>query len=121
MLKDDDGKESSQSGDLVINCTGPQSRFSQTNLPLFDNLLATGLVTSDDLDMGIKVDDDFAAIDSDGRPSQLLYAIGPLLKGSLWETTAVPELRGQAMRVAEVLLQREPIAVEQADVIEYYI
>jgi uncharacterized NAD(P)/FAD-binding protein YdhS len=121
ILQDGNGQQSSHSGDLIINCTGPQSRFSQTGLPLFDSLLATGLVSSDELDMGIRVDEDFAAIDGDGQSSRLLYAIGPLLKGSLWETTAVPELRGQAMRVAEVLLEREPIAVEQADVIEYFI
>ncbi len=53
--------------------------------------------------MGIQVDDDFAAIGSDGRASRRLFALGPLLRGSLWETTAVPELRGQAMRVAEAL------------------
>lgn len=121
VLKDRDGQESTQSGDLVINCTGPQSRFSQTGLPLFDNLLAKGIVSSDEIDMGIQVDENFAALGSDGRPSELLYAIGPILKGSLWETTAVPELRGQAMRVAEVLLERDPITVEEADVIEYYI
>ncbi|MCP4172895.1 MAG: FAD-dependent oxidoreductase [Fuerstiella sp.] len=121
VLRSGDGTELIQSGDLVINCTGPQSRFSQIGLPLFDNLLSKGIVNSDELDLGIQVDDDFAVIDKDGNTSSGLYAIGPLLKGSLWETTAVPELRGQAMRVAEVLLQREPAAVPEADVIEYYI
>jgi uncharacterized NAD(P)/FAD-binding protein YdhS len=33
------------------------------------------------------------------------YAIGPLLKGTLWETIAVPELRGQALNVAQNILQ----------------
>ena len=121
VVRDADGSESIQSGDLVINCTGPQSHFSQTGLPLFDNLLARGMVRSDELDLGIQTDDDFAVIDHEGNSSSHLYAIGPLLKGSLWETTAVSELRAQAMRVAEVLLQREPAAVPEADVIEYYI
>ena len=121
VLRDGNGNESSQSGDLVVNCTGPQSCFSQTALPLFDNLLQKGLVCSDELDMGIQVDEDFAALGNDGQPSRLLYAIGPLLKGSLWETTAVPELRGQAMRVAEILLERKPVAVQEEDIIEYHI
>lgn len=120
-LRSADGAESTQNADLVINCTGPQARFSMTGLPLFDHLLQKGLVCSDELDMGIQVDEDFAAIGEDGTASRLLYAIGPLLKGSLWETTAVPELRVQAMRVAEVLLEREPVAVPEEDVIEYYI
>jgi uncharacterized NAD(P)/FAD-binding protein YdhS len=119
--RDPDGNEFELSGDFMINCTGPQSRFSQTGLPLFDDLLHKGLVCCDELDMGIRVDDDFAVIGRNEKPSALMYAIGPLLKGSLWETTAVPELRGQAMRVAETLLQREPAPVEEADVIEYYI
>jgi uncharacterized NAD(P)/FAD-binding protein YdhS len=119
--RDADGTEFVLSGDFVINCTGPQSRFSQTRLPLFENLLQAGLVRCDELDMGICVNEDFAVIDQDEESSNLLYAIGPLLKGSLWETTAVPELRGQALRVAETLLQREPAEVEQEDVIEYYI
>ncbi len=121
VLRDSDGGEIVESGDLIINCTGPQAHFSQTGLPLFDNLLSKGLVSTDDLDMGIEVDDDFATLNEDGEASTLLYAIGPLLKGSLWETTAVPELRGQAMRVAETLLQREPTPVDQGDLIEYYI
>jgi uncharacterized NAD(P)/FAD-binding protein YdhS len=121
VLRDPEENEITQSGDLVINCTGPQAHFSETKLPLFQNLLEKGLVCCDELDLGILVDDDFAVIGRDGTPSHTLYTFGPLLKGSLWETTAVPELRGQAMRVAETLLQREPIAVEEEDVIEYYI
>lgn len=121
VLRDADGNEFTQAGDLVINCTGPQLRFSETGLPLFDNLLRKGLVISDELDMGIQVDDDFAAIGEKGQSSNTLFAIGPLLRGSLWETTAVPELRRQAMRVAEVLLEREPAAVQEELIIEYYI
>jgi uncharacterized NAD(P)/FAD-binding protein YdhS len=121
VLRDSQGNQCQQNGDLVVNCTGPQSQISQANIPLFDNLLLKGLICADDLEMGILVDDQFAVIDGDGETSPLLFAIGPLLKGSLWETTAVPELRSQAMRVAENLLQREPAAVEEEAVIEYYI
>ena len=84
-------------------------------------VLRKGLICSDKNDLGIQVDDEFSVIDADGKPFRLRYAIGPLLKGSLWESTAVPELRGQAMRVAEVLLQRKPLPFEQEEVIEYYI
>jgi hypothetical protein len=55
--------------------------------------------------------------------------LGPPLKGTLWETTAVPELRAQAFRVAEVIVsdfharRAEVREVEQlyADVLEYSI
>jgi uncharacterized NAD(P)/FAD-binding protein YdhS len=33
-----------------------------------------------------------------------LYTLGPPEKGMLWETTAVPEIRGQAARLANALL-----------------
>ena len=120
-LRNTDGQSESVKGDLVINCTGPQSRFSETELPLFRNLLDRGLVSPDELDMGIQVDDGFAVIQRDGTPSTHLYAIGPPLKGSLWETTAVPELRGQAMRVAQIMLEQHPIETAEDDVIEYCI
>ena len=90
VLRDADGRESVQAGELVINCTGPESRISRTAMPLFNNLLRKGLLSSDELDMGVQVDDEFAVINSDGQRSELLFAIGPLLRGSLWETTGCP-------------------------------
>jgi uncharacterized NAD(P)/FAD-binding protein YdhS len=34
-----------------------------------------------------------------------LPAVGPLLKGLLWESIAVPELRTQAAQLANILLE----------------
>ena len=93
-LRDRDGNLSSIAGDLVVNCTGPQSSFSKIEAPFIQQLLARGLVRPDPLDMGIEATDGFAAVDAGGDSSDWLYAIGPLLKGSLWETTAVPEIPG---------------------------
>lgn len=121
-LRDSAGTQSSVSGAFVINCTGPQGSISRTSLPLLQNLLGRGLVQPDDLDLGIAVADDFSTVDASGQPSEWLYAIGPLLKGTLWETIAVPELRGQALRVAQVLLDAAHTpAIHEADVIEYCI
>ena len=44
-----------------------------------------------------------ALIDATGSPSYRLYAIGPVRKGNLWETIAVPELRTHASQLAEHL------------------
>jgi uncharacterized NAD(P)/FAD-binding protein YdhS len=117
---DVDGQSATIAGDLVINCTGPRSRFSQAGVPLFNELLEKGLVRSDELDMGIEVDEDFSVIAADGSTSTFIHAIGPLLKGSLWETTAVPELRGQTMHVARAMLNQDT-ATPQEYVIEYCI
>jgi uncharacterized NAD(P)/FAD-binding protein YdhS len=88
----------------VINCTGPLESYKNAKAPLYENLFDRGLVQADDMDMGIKIGADFAIVDGGGYASKHLFAIGPMLKGTLWETTAVPELRIQALRVAETIL-----------------
>jgi uncharacterized NAD(P)/FAD-binding protein YdhS len=96
-------------GDLVINATGPQTRFSDTSSVLLRNLLRKGWVAADEMEMGLRVDTDHTVIDRDGQRSKILLALGPLLRGTLWETIAVPELRNQARRVAETVLDRVPL------------
>ena len=70
---------------------------------------------------------DFAVVDQHGQPSEYLFAIGPLLRGTLWETTAVPELRAQTHQVAQVLLARDqrhqPDSAQETpeNIVEYYI
>jgi uncharacterized NAD(P)/FAD-binding protein YdhS len=39
-------------------------------------------------------------LDAKGRPSPGLFAIGPILVGERFETTAIPEIREQAESVA---------------------
>ena len=90
--------------DCVINCAGPETHLGRTSSPLLSSLLKerAGL---DSLRMGFHLNPDSGAIvDAQGRESMRLYALGPLRKGSLWETTAVPELREQALRTADDLL-----------------
>ena len=120
VLQDNAGEHSAIAAELVINCTGPQARMSHTDSPLLRNLLDDGLIRSDELDMGIEVNDDYQAVDAAGQASGRLYAIGPLLRGTRWETTAVPELRGQAMAIAHSILQQQA-QPPQEHVIEYCI
>jgi uncharacterized NAD(P)/FAD-binding protein YdhS len=110
-------------GDLVVNATGPQTRFSDTTSLLLKNLLRRGLVAPDDMDMGIRVKPDHTVVGGDGHRSKFMLALGPLLRGSLWETTAVPELRDQARRVAETVLNHPVLSETMAPlpVIEYMI
>jgi uncharacterized NAD(P)/FAD-binding protein YdhS len=108
-------------GDLVINATGPQTRFSATGSVLLGNLLRSGLLARDDMDMGVRVAADHTAIGRDGTRSKILLALGPPLRGTLWETIAVPELRGQARRVAETLLDQSAPATAAPVMMEYMI
>lgn len=89
--------------DLVLNATGPTTRFTATRSTLLQNLLRRGLVAPDSTDMGVRVDPDHTVLTGAER-SPWLLALGPILRGTYWETIAVPELRVQARRVAETLL-----------------
>ena len=62
-LRDPRGEGRVVGADLIINCTGPQARLSQTESPLLNNLLHSGLIKCDEMDMGIAVSDDFRATD----------------------------------------------------------
>ena len=105
-------------GDLVLNATGPQTHFVATKSVLLQNLLNRGLIAPDDMEMGIRIQSDHTVVDRDGRPSSHLLALGPILRGTYWETIAVPELRGQAKRVAETILglgtstETQPVMME---------
>jgi uncharacterized NAD(P)/FAD-binding protein YdhS len=56
----------------------------------------------------------------DGERSRLLLALGPLLRGTLWQTIAVSQLRAQAKRVAETLLEQPPAPVGETEVMMEY-
>jgi uncharacterized NAD(P)/FAD-binding protein YdhS len=99
---------SSLTGDLVINATGPSTKFTASTSVLLQNLLRRGAIAPDDTDMGISLDPDHTVLTSDGARSPWLLALGPILRGTYWETIAVPELRVQARRVAETLLGSAP-------------
>jgi uncharacterized NAD(P)/FAD-binding protein YdhS len=88
----------------VINCTGPTSTFRKLEHPLIRDLFAGGHARPDPLHLGLDTADDGALLDHGGRPSEILFTIGPARKGALWETTAVPELREQARNLAARLL-----------------
>ena len=126
-LRARDGRTSTLEAALVLNCTGPHTRFSATRSPLLQNLLRRGLAQPDAMDMGVRVEADFAVVERSGLRSPWLFALGPLLRGTLWESIAVPELRGQALRVAQALVDTGAPAragwaePSEAAVLEYWI
>lgn len=90
--------------DRVINCTGPETDYRRINNPLLNSVISQGLARQDWLALGLETDIHGALVDSAGSVSKSLYAIGPARKASLWESTAVPELRVQAADLADHLL-----------------
>jgi uncharacterized NAD(P)/FAD-binding protein YdhS len=84
----------------IINCTGPDSDFRRIDTPLVRDLIRRSLARPDSLSLGLDTADDGALLNAHGAASECLYAIGPLRKGNLWESTAVPEIRKQAAELA---------------------
>lgn len=89
--------------DRVVNCTGPATDYRRDSSPLLADLIDKKLARPDALSLGLDVSDDGAVLDAQGTRSDSLYALGPLRKGCLWETTAVPEIRVQASELAKLL------------------
>lgn len=84
----------------IVNCTGPEVDILRAGEPLLDALVAAGRIRPDPLRIGIDVDLDCRAIGADGSPSDRLSVIGPITRGAFWESVAIPDIRGQAERVA---------------------
>ena len=95
----------------VVNCMGPAPSLRQTQSPLLRGLLKQGWVRPDALGLGLDATEDGRLIDASGVPSSRLFTLGPLLRGTRWETTAIPEIRAQAGRLAALLTQEKPGAV----------
>jgi uncharacterized NAD(P)/FAD-binding protein YdhS len=88
----------------IVNCTGPATDIRLIQHPLLASLLRQGKIRPDPLFLGLDTSEEGVVIDDDGLASTLIFALGPLRKGSLWETTAVPEIRVQAAKMADLLL-----------------
>jgi len=87
----------------VINCTGPDTDLARVRDPLMASMRKAGLIRPDALGLGLDTDPDGRLIGANGKVGGRLYLVGPLRKGQLWENTAVPELRGEAARMARRL------------------
>ena len=89
--------------DRVINCTDLDADCRHTADSLVSNLFAQGFARPNPLLLGLDAGSNGSLINLEGDASSTLYAIGPPLKGTLWETTSVREIRQQAFELAQHL------------------
>jgi uncharacterized NAD(P)/FAD-binding protein YdhS len=93
--------------EVLINCTGPESDISKTNAALLQNCFSKGYIQQDELKLGISTNiDTFQTIHLTGNENKQLFALGSLLRGELWESTAVNEIRLQAKNLAAAILRK---------------
>lgn len=88
----------------TVNCVGPGGDIAGTRDPLLRGLLDAGLVRPDPLRLGLDTDRDARLMDARGQVVPSLYAMGPIMRGTLWEITAVPDIRVQAQKLAHAIL-----------------
>lgn len=67
-------------------------------------LIGKGYVKTDSLKLGVEAFPCGRVIDRNDNGSDVLYIIGTALRGKLWESTAMPEIRVQANKLAMALL-----------------
>jgi uncharacterized NAD(P)/FAD-binding protein YdhS len=99
------GTEHRLSADAIINCIGSESRFDQLDSSLVQGLLTAGKIRTDDLRFGLDATPEGQLKDRHGTPNAILFTLGTALKGVLWESTAIPEIRVQARDLAAKLLE----------------
>lgn len=87
----------------IVVCTGPAFDLERTSDPLLGDLFRRGRARVDPLRLSLDVDADCRVLDEAGRPSENLYAMGPLTRGAFWEIVAVPDIREQAAALADRL------------------
>jgi uncharacterized NAD(P)/FAD-binding protein YdhS len=97
------GKVIDEAG-LVINCIGPETDYGRVEDCLVKNLMRRGLIRPGPAGLGIDALPNGAVIDRDGVESGVLYTIGSSMKGVLWEVLAIPDIRVQADRLAQLLV-----------------
>ena len=96
--------------DAVVNCIRPRFvDFEKIEHPFIGSLMKQGMMCNSDVAVGIKAMADGTIVKKDGTPSTLLYTLGSLLRGVLWETIAIPEIRMQAKELAALLLKKSKI------------
>jgi uncharacterized NAD(P)/FAD-binding protein YdhS len=91
--------------DIVIQTVGLNTDTLRTEHTLMRQLVIDDLVTPDRMGLGLAAQPDGHLLDGNGEPRGNLFAIGSLLRGALWESTAIPEIRKQAQSLANLLVK----------------
>jgi uncharacterized NAD(P)/FAD-binding protein YdhS len=86
--------------DLVVNATGPNYNIERSSDPLISSLRAAGLVSADALKLGMRTARFGACVDVDGRASERLFYLGPMLRADHLDATAAAELTNHAEQLA---------------------
>jgi uncharacterized NAD(P)/FAD-binding protein YdhS len=99
----DDGTTRQATVDLAIQATGLQTAVQRTSHRLLRQMFESRLVRADRQGLGIDADTAGRVMRADGTAETGMRVIGTLLRGTLWECTALPEIRAMAAKFAHEL------------------
>lgn len=99
-----DGRTDEFDVDYVVNATGVEMRAQTMRNPLLHDLLGRGHAQPGPHGIGLKAARDGRMVDAEGRPQPRIFILGSLRIGCVWESIAIPELRGQAETAVRELL-----------------
>lgn len=86
--------------DWLVNATGVETQLDLQPDTLLGRLRARGRVLPGPHGIGIASEEPGRVIDARGQPDPALFVLGAMRIGTLWESLAIPELRGQAQALA---------------------
>jgi uncharacterized NAD(P)/FAD-binding protein YdhS len=89
----------------LVNCTGPGTFAFSDDQTLAQNLRRRGLARPGHLDAGTGTDAGGRVLTVSGEPIEWMWALGSQRQAQLLESTAVPEIRSQALQVASAVRQ----------------
>jgi uncharacterized NAD(P)/FAD-binding protein YdhS len=90
----------------AFDCAGLNDDLRSSANPVIQALFARGLARPDPLSLGLDLSDDNALVALSGKPSQRIFAVGPVARGAFWEITAVPDIRQQCFDLANQLADK---------------
>ena len=96
----------------IYDCTGISSDLAAGSNPIVRSLIDRGLARPDPLRIGLDVSEACAIVKGDGQPSERLYAIGPLTRGTFFEINAIPDIRLQCATLARSLTARAGLVAQ---------
>ncbi|TLX22134.1 FAD/NAD(P)-binding protein [Thermomonas fusca] len=89
--------------DWLINATGVETHIDLQPDTLLGALRVRGRVLPGPHGIGIASEEPGRVLDARGQPDPGLFVLGAMRIGTLWESLAIPELRGQAQALADHL------------------
>jgi uncharacterized NAD(P)/FAD-binding protein YdhS len=96
-------QERTLDADLVVQSIGLDNDVRRTQHTLLQQMVTNGHIRSDPFGLGIEATPD-GRVMHNGSAWPRLFAMGSMLRGTLWESTAMPEIRQQARQLADRLL-----------------